>query len=193
MDTTSNLISLRISEEISNQIEEIGKMIYEKEGKELNTSDIIRHCIKFTSKNMYKQSLDWEEFMNLMKAYIKVAYFQSYNQTIYSAKPELNKTNVELLEDILYEVNRVGEEYEPEEIEEVNILCDIDEPEPIQFLSQLLRFKHRLMPEIFLSFMGVDNEEFDHLSIDELAKLVEEKLRDDTFKDSANAMFNMKL
>lgn len=194
MEENSKLISLRNSQELSTQIEEIRKMIYKKEGRVLNTSDILRSSVKFTHQNMYKQNMDWEDFMELMKAYSKTAYFQSYKPQIYKAKPALNKQNVELLDNILFAIERVEEEYEPEEVKEMNMLYSVDcADEPIVFLSQLLRFKHRLMPKIFLGFMGVDEEEYAHLSMDELAKFVEEKLRDNSFKERANTMFSMNL
>ncbi|MGY0654125.1 hypothetical protein ACW6U8_05345 [Bacillus subtilis] len=194
MENSSKLISLRTSEDIAKMINEIGRKVYKREEKELNTSEILRYCIEFTFQNMYKQNMDCEDFMELMKAYIKTAYFQSYTPQIYRAKPELNKQNVELLDDILSAIERVGEEYEPEEVKEINMLYNMDcEGEPIKFLSQLLRFQHRLMPETFLEFMDVDREEYAHLSLDELAKLVEEKLRDSSFKERANAMFSMNL
>jgi hypothetical protein len=194
MENNSKLISLRTSEDIAKMINEIGRKVYKREEKELNTSEILRYCIEFTFQNMYKQNMDWKDFMGLMKAYIKTAYFRSYTPQIYQTKPEFNKHNVELLDDILSAIERVGEEYEPEEVKEINMLYSVDgEDEPIAFLSQLLRFKHRLMPETFLGFMGVDEEEYAHLSVDELAKFVEGKLRDNSFKERANAMFGMNL
>jgi len=194
MENNTKLISLRTSEDIMKMIHEIGSKISKKEEKELNISETLRFCIEFTFQNLYKQNMDWEEFMELMKAYIKIAYFQSYTPQIYQAKPELNKHNLELLENILYAIERVGEENEPDEVKEINMLYRVDgEDEPIAFLSQLLRFKHRLMPETFLNFMGVDEEEYIHLSLDEIAKFVEERLRDNSFKERANAMFSMNL
>ncbi|MED1085486.1 hypothetical protein [Bacillus mycoides] len=190
MENNSRLVSLRISEEIIKMISEIRNKLYKKEEKELNTSDILRYSIEFTFYNMNKQNMDWEDFMELMKAYIKTAYFNRYTPQIYEHSPSLNRQNVELLDNILYAVEQMAEEYETEEVKELNLLYSGDET---MTLAQLLRFRHRLMPETFLNFMGVVHEEYVHLSNSDLANFIEKKLRDNNFKERAKVMFNIDL
>lgn len=186
MEKNSTVKSIRLTDDTLNKIEKISEKIFKNEGKELNTSDIMRYAIDFTFSNQYKPNLDGEEILELMKDYIKVAYFSNYSPYVNAKTFTLNKGNVEKLKETLSAVEDVYSEFEYEEVKELGLLFSEDEPIT---LAELLRFEYRLMPETFLKFMGVKEEEYMLLSDKELANLIAKKIKNEEFKSRAKMMF----
>ena len=190
MEKSSTVKSIRLTNETLTKIEKIIEKTFKKEGKELNTSDVIRYAIDFTFSNQYKVNLDEEDILELMKDYIKVTYFRNSLPYVGAKNIELNKANVTKLEETLYAVEEVYREFEYKEVKELGLL--FNEEEPITFVD-LLRFEYRLMPETFLKFMGVKEEEYMSLSDKELANFIAKKMKNEEFKSRAIAMFTIDL
>lgn len=183
-------ISLRITDETNTKIEKIMKLMQDKEGKDVNTSDVLRHSVDLAFTSLTRNLVDQQEFLELMKGYIKAAYFRIYNPIINTDSYILNRSNVDKLEFILDSIEDLYSEYDFNEVRELGLLFDEENSITI---AELIRFKYRLLPETFLSFMGVSEDEYLRLSDTELANLLAKKLLDESFKTRAQIMFNIDL
>jgi hypothetical protein len=170
--------SFRVDVETQIKLNEITKKYFEgKQDGELNFSDIVRFCIDFTHGGIGKQILDHEEVMYLVRGYATVGHLT------------VNKS-VDLLDNLLYGIERANEEYFPKEIKEIYAL--FNEEEPIT-LGKLLRFQNREMPEFFLEKLGVDSDEYETLNDVELVDFILEKFSNQQFKENAKSLFRIEV
>lgn len=179
MENQSKTISFRIDGATSKSLENIKGYISENDHNELNLSDSLRYCVQFTEKNFHNKSRNWEEIMEIIKSYVTTAFFTAHG-----------RKDLKYLDVLLDEIERANNDYDLEEVQEVRTLYN--EEEPIT-LVRLLRFKSRLMPSIFLSFLGVDEEEYNHLVDDELADFINKKLNEEEFRNNAVGLFGINI
>jgi len=179
MDNQSKTISFRIDGITSKRLEDIKGYVSKDAHNELNLSDLLRYCVEFTEKNFHNKSLSWEEIMEIIKSYATTAFFRAHG-----------RKDLKYLDVLLDEIERTNDEYILEEVREVRTLYN--EEEPIT-LVRLLRFKSRLMPSVFLSFLGVDEEEYTHLIDDELADFINKKLGEEEFRSNAVRLFGINI
>ncbi|CAM4470661.1 hypothetical protein PATY110618_19195 [Paenibacillus typhae] len=117
--------------------------------------------------------------MEIIKSYVTTAFFKAHG-----------RKDLKYLDVLLDEIERANDEYDLEEVQELRTLYN--EEEPIT-LVRLLRFKFRLMPSVFLSFLGVDEEEYNHLNDDELADFINKKLSEEEFRNNAVRLFGLNI
>ncbi|MED3822086.1 hypothetical protein [Priestia aryabhattai] len=186
-----------LSQETLTMVNDIGSQLTQYKGKKFNTLDeVVRYCVSDTFKNMHTKKLQDEEFLDLTLNYITVLYCDSYlpdytDNTYENAKMySLVRKFIENLRTIHYDFEETYREFNSEEVAEVGLL--VNENQPIT-LGDLIRFKHRLLPEIFLKSIGVKEEEYCNLSNNMLVNLIIEKLKDERFSNRAKKLFSIDL
>lgn len=197
MEKVNKTVSFRLDEETANKMSFIKENILQND--DASHSELLRSAINFMYENKERALLEKGDVINFVKYYIKVAVFQSETLSQYSIPGERieyfrsrnRKGNkYTLLDELLYEIDKVYEKYYLEEIVELGNLYD--EENPISF-AKLLRFKYRALPELFLELMGVERNEYEDLNEDELANLIVEKFNDKEFKLRAKEQFFMEI
>lgn len=185
MDILFNTKSFMIDEHSNNQIEKIKKYLLIENKMEASLSDAIRYSINFTEANVNKCNLNWEEVMELTKDYVITAFITEFRE-------DLN-----ILDRLLDAIDRVNNEIDTEEVKEIASICNnrlenvgLDNNEPMT-IGRLVRFKHRIMPTIFLNNMGIDEEQFMNLNDNELADFILMKFQEEDFKENAKSRFNI--
>ncbi|WP_063565768.1 hypothetical protein [Paenibacillus sp. O199] len=166
-------ISLRVNEEMLEQLENLKSMLPKNQTEELSTSEIIRVCVNFTNINYGKGNMEWAEVMELINAYVKTALIT-----------QLVGVDFDFLDRILYAIEKVNEENYTEEVKANNRLFNDENPIT---LGELLRFKYRLLPETFLEAMGIDWKNYKELTDNELADYILELFKDKDFSDKAES------
>lgn len=179
MNTKLKTISLRIDEATSEKLETVKKYLSEDHPYEISLSDSIRYCIEMTEKNFFNDSLRFDNLLQIIKSYLTAAYL--------SGEGIINFDNLDRFHG---HIEKLYEEHSIEEIEEVGLLYNTEEP--ISF-ARLLRFKNRLMPSIFLTCMGIKNKQYKNLNDDELADFISQQFLEDEFKNKAVELFRIKI
>ncbi|MDN4493596.1 hypothetical protein [Ureibacillus aquaedulcis] len=196
MEKVNKTVSFRLDEETANKMSFIKENILKND--DASHSELLRSAINFMYENKEQALLEKGDVIDFVKYYIKVAVLQSETLAQYSTPrgrlEQLNEHRVgnkyDLLDELLYEIDKAYEEYYLEEIVELGKLYD--EENPISF-AKLLRFKHRALPELFFELMGVERNEYKDLDEDELADLIVEKFNDEEFKLRAKEQFFMEI
>lgn len=176
MESIPKTISFRTDEVTAKKMEKIKDLVFE--GREVSNALILRTAIDFLHDNYGKGISNTEDMFEVVKSYITATYLKQ--QTV----------EFDELDSLLWEVKQVFDEHYQEEIQEIAMLYDDENPITI---AQLIRFKSRELPETFLRIMEVDDDEYSNLSTDELAELLMKKLSDDSFKEKAKTLFKMVL
>lgn len=179
MDKNNKTVGFRVDEETLNKMEFIKTSILKNSNA--SHSEVLRRSINFMYENKEQALLEKGDVFEYVKDYINVALLKF-------EYPDENLDKDNLPELLLYELNKVYEEYSLEEITELGTLCD--EENPIT-LAKLIRFKSRELPELFLSLMDVRREAYKDLSDDELAEFIVIKFANNEFKQKASEHFNM--
>ncbi|MFI2956867.1 hypothetical protein [Priestia sp. JSM ZJ58] len=174
-------------------IDDIGKQITRYTGKTFNgLEEIIRYSLNNTQENLHNENLDSERFINLLKAYFTVCYCQTcFSDNMYRGDRTRYLARIKAMEEIMiwrYELEEMFREFDIEEMEELELL--FNENQPIT-LGDLIRFKYRLLPEIFLNFIGVEEIEYSELKDNELGNFIIEKLKDEHFSNRAKTFFSI--
>ncbi|MCM3020093.1 hypothetical protein M3582_18600 [Priestia megaterium] len=173
-------------------IDDTGKQITRYTGKTFNgLEEIIRYILNNIQKNLHNQNLESERFVDLLKAYFTVCYCQTCFSDNYISDRTRYLVRRKAMEEIMiwrYELEEMFREFDIEEIEELELL--FNENQPIT-LGDLIRFKYRLLPESFLNFIGVEESEYYELKDNELGNLIIEKLKDEHFSNRAKTFFSI--
>ncbi|WP_342598084.1 hypothetical protein MHB48_10720 [Psychrobacillus sp. FSL H8-0483] len=185
MNVSFNTESFTIDEQ-NNQIEKIKNYLLIENKMEASLSDALNYSIKFTEANLNKNNLNLEEVKKMMFSYLITVFLSQISG------------DIEILPVHLSALERVKKKFNSEEVEEIasiynNMLEDfeLDNIEPMT-IGKLIRFTNRSMPTIFLTCMGVENEEFINLNDNELADFILMKFQDKEFKEYADFCFNIK-
>ncbi|WP_318615309.1 hypothetical protein [Sporosarcina sp. YIM B06819] len=174
MENVPKTISFRTDEITSEKMEKIKKRVFE--GRDVSNALILRTAIDFLYDNYGKGITDTENVFGIVESYIIVTFLK---------REEFDSSE---LEEFLDEVQRVYDDCLQEEIEEIAKLYSEETPITI---AQLVRFKSRNLPEIFLRIMEVDEVEYVDLSDDELADFLLKKFSEEEFKINASELFNI--
>lgn len=195
MEKVNKTVSFRLDEETLEKIDFIKKHILKNE--EASQSELLRSAINFMYENKEQALLEKGDVIDFVNYYVRTAVLQSYvnfplREMFGRSKSLLfhlsDSEKYRLLDDLLMEINRVYEEHYLEEVVEIGTLYDDENPIT---LAKLVRFKHRDLPELFLSLMGVDEKVFEDLNDDELADYILEKFNEPNFKKIAKERFFM--
>jgi hypothetical protein len=174
MENSPKTISFRTDENTFSKLEKLKNEIFKD--AEMSNSEVLRHSVDFLASNYKKEILDWEEFLGMAKSYVIAAFLIASN----------NNDDFKILSNLLLAIERVNDEFEPEEVKELGSLYDEDEPITV---ARLIRFKHKSTPTTFLEKMGIPEEDYKELSDDELADFILEKFKDEEFKEEARLLF----
>lgn len=179
--STPKTITFRTDESTFEKIERLKEILFED--KEVSNSEVLRYAIDSLFNNQNRVTYDDEEIIKLVQSYITVGFFKSVSENKYDL------VNFTLLTNILAVVQEAYEEFEIGEIREVGNLYIDDETITI---GKLVRFKHRLLPILFLQVMKVDFDSYNDLTDDELADFILSQFADDDFKKGAEKLFGIK-
>jgi|GEM_PF-5503986 len=179
--STPKTITFRTDELTFEKIEKLKESLFE--GNEVSNSEVLRYAIDSLFNNQNRATYDDEEIIKLVQSFITVGFFKSVSDN----KSDL--VNFNLLANILGVVQEAYEDFEIGEIREVGNLYIDDETITI---GKLVRFKHRLLPMLFLQVMKVDSNYYNDLTDDELADFILDKFADDGFKNRAEKLFGIR-
>ncbi|WP_332647121.1 hypothetical protein [Lysinibacillus sp. 54212] len=174
MESIPKTISFRTDEITTQKMEKIKERVFE--GREVSNALILRTAVDFLYDNYGKGLSDTEDVFEVVKAYVITTFLKQ------------DDYNSGELEKFLGELEQVYEELLQEETEEIAKLYDMENPIAV---AQLIRFKSRELPVTFLRIMEVVENEYKHLSDDELATLLLNKFSNEDFKLKASELFFM--
>ncbi|WP_342510911.1 hypothetical protein MKY34_12165 [Sporosarcina sp. FSL K6-1522] len=174
MGNVPKTISFRTDEITTQKMEKIRQLVFE--GRDVSNALILRTAIDFLHDNYGKGISATEDILEIVEAYIKVAYL---------SRPQVDLKG---LGDFLGEVKEVYDEQYPVETLEIAKLYDDENPITV---AQLIRFSNRMLPETFLRIMEVDEVEYVDLPDDELADFLLKKFSEDSFREKAQTLFKM--
>lgn len=177
--STPKTITFRTDEETFNKLEML-KEIYFSE-RDVNNSDVLRYAVDSLYSNREKVFFEEEEVRDLVKSFITVGFLRS------ATLNRLNIVDFNLLAELSVMIDEIYEEYTYSEIKEAYKLYN-DETITI---GKLVRFKNRILPELFLHVMGVWEDSYGRLSDDDLADCILEKFNEDEFKKNAMEKFGI--
>lgn len=174
MENIPKTISFRTDEETIEKMMQLKKRVFDE--PDISNSEIIRYAIDYLTNNYGSGMANSELFFDLVKSYIKVTFLNA------------PRVNFEMLDEVLYAFEKVYEEYDNEEIEELGKLYD---EEKSITMAQLIRFKYTSVPLTFLRVMGEDIELLEEYSDDDLANFLLQKFSEDKFKKDAKRLFHI--
>jgi hypothetical protein len=177
MENSPKTISFRADDNTFSKLEKLKSEIFKNE--EMSNSEVLRHAVDFLASNYKKEILDLNDFLGMAKSYVTTAFLLASD----------NNADIKILSDLLFAIDRVDEEFNPEEVKELGSLYNEDEPITV---ARLIRFKHKSTPITFLGKMGIPEEDYQELSDDELADFILEKFKDKEFKEQARLLFLIK-
>lgn len=177
---TPKTITFRTDEETYEKIEKLKETLFR--GKDVSNSEVLRYAIDSLYINRDKVFFEEEEVRNLVQSFITVGFLRS------ATLNPFNKVDFDLLANVSLMIDEVYEDYSYSEIKEAYKLYNDDENITI---GKLVRFKNRILPQLFLQVMGAWKEEHESLSNDELADFILAKFTEEDFKKGAKEKFGI--
>lgn len=177
---TPKTITFRTDEATYEKIEKLKETLFS--GKDVSNSEVLRYAIDSLYINRDKVFFEEEEVRNLVQSFITVGFLRS------ATLNPFNKVDFNLLANVSMMIDEVYEEYSYSEIKEAYTLYNDEETITI---GKLVRFKNRILPQLFLQVMGAWKEEYESLSNDELADFILAKFTEEDFKIEAKEKFGI--
>ena len=177
---TPKTITFRTDEATYEKIEKLKEILFQ--GKDVSNSEVLRYAIDSLYNNQEKVFFEDERILEVVKSFITFGFLRSADFN------EFNQVDFKLLENILGMIDEVYEDYEISEIKEAGKLYGSDETIT---KGKLVRFKHRIVPELFLKVMHSWKEEYKNFTDDELVDLILDKFAEESFKNDAKIKFHI--